>query len=260
MRRSFFSGFMFATSMWCAGCVVFPEEPKKLADGARCEQSDQCKSGQCTTDALCAPSSCDCPGDTCSASGERSSDCASNEMCVLSTNVVEDIGQFFSGDNDNDGYCQLPCSVGCPEHFSCKGQYCAAQQGWTDPVPSVTWSGGAEGMLSGNGAQQMVPLAHDVQVTLTASATSPLGRSIKPFDWVLVDDSGMQAESTGSSVDLTIEPGGTFRRAELFVHDEKMRSASLTVIFEACGAQGEACNYQGSGCCSSCDDATNLCQ
>jgi hypothetical protein len=254
-----FRVLVLVLAAWCAGCGILPEEPTKLADRAHCEKADQCKSGYCSSDGLCAPSSCDCSGDTCPANGQHSSDCASNELCVLSTSIVEDIGQFFSGDKDNDGYCELPCTQTCPEHFSCGGEFCTPILGWADPVPSVTWSGGAEGMLTGKGAEQMVPLEHGKPVILTASAESPQGTKLKPFAWTVVNDSGERAESTGESVDLTIDPGGSFRRAELTVSDEKSRSSILYVIFNACSGTGEECGYQGSGCCTSCDDATNLC-
>jgi hypothetical protein len=181
-------------------------------------------------------------------------------LCVLSTNVVEDIGQFFSGDRDNDGYCQLPCSAGCPEHFACGGEFCAPIPGWADPVPSASWSGAAEGTVTGAGAEMKVPLERDKPVTLTASATSPADAKISTFGWNLVDESGTQTTSTGETVDVTIAPGGSYRRAELTVTDAKMRAGLLYVIFEACSGAGEECGFQGSGCCSSCDDASNSCQ
>jgi len=33
----------------------------------------------------------------------------------------------------------------------------------------------------------------------------------------------------------------------------------MYVIFNGCSGVGEQCGYQGSGCCTSCDTATNVC-
>jgi hypothetical protein len=244
----------------CLGCSILPHEDEKVADGEHCTDGKQCKSGNCTRDELCAATACDCPGDSCAANGEHSGDCEAAALCVTSTNVVEDIGQFFSGEQDNDGYCELPCDAGCPEHFACGGQFCVSILGWADPVPSATWSGAAIGSVSGQGAQMNVPLERGKLVTLTASATSPANASISSFAWSLVNESGSQTPSTGESVDVTIPPGGSFTRAELTVTDAKMRAGLLYVIFEACSGAGEQCGYQGSGCCNGCDDASNLCQ
>ena len=244
----------------CASCLGLNEEDPKLADGTHCSDDKQCKSGRCTLDELCGASLCDCPGDSCSASGEHSGDCDAQSLCVASTNVVEDIGQFFSGEKDNDGFCEIPCSAGCPEHFSCSGQFCVTDSGWADPVPSATWSGGAEGSVTGKSAEMKVPLEHGKVVSLTGSATSPADTKIESYSWTVVSDSGERTPTSGASVDVTIEPGSSFRRAELSVTDAKMRGGVLYVIFEACSGAGEQCGYQGSGCCTSCDDASNLCQ
>jgi len=260
MRHQAWSLWALVLSSVCLSCSALPHEDEKVADGAHCTESAQCKSGNCTRDELCSATPCDCPGDSCSASGEHSGDCESAALCVLSTNLVEDFGQFFSGDSDNDGYCQLPCEAGCPEHFACGGQFCTPIVGWADPIPSASWSGAAEGTVTGAGAEMKVPLERGKLVTLTASASSPVGAKIGPFAWNLVTESGTSTPSTGKTVDVTIEPGGSFSRAELTVTDEKMRGAVLYVIFEACSGAGEQCGYQGSGCCSSCDDASNLCQ
>lgn len=260
MRHPGWSLWALVLSSLSLGCSVLPQEDEKIADGAHCTESAQCKSGNCTRDELCSATHCDCPGDSCSANGEHSQDCESAALCVLSTNLVEDVGQFFSGDSDNDGYCQLPCTAGCPEHFTCSGQFCAPIVGWADPVPSASWSGAAEGTVTGKSAEMKVPLERGKLVTVTASATSPTGSKISSFAWNLVDETGVPTPSTGETVDVTIAPGGSFRRAELTVTDAKMRGGVLYVIFEACSGAGEECGYQGSGCCSnSCDDASNAC-
>jgi hypothetical protein len=168
---------------------------------------------------------------------------------------------FFSGDQDNDGYCQLPCSAGCPDHYACGGQFCEPILGWTDPVPSVTWSGAAEGTLSGKDGSMTVNIEHAKTVSLVASATSPVDSAIKSFDWTLVNgDSGERLMSSGENVDLMIDPGGSYRRAELTVTDAKLRASTMSVVFQSCSGAGEECGYQGSGCCNSCDSATNLCE
>jgi hypothetical protein len=259
MRRTFWPVWALALSL-CASCLGLHEEETKLADGTRCADGKQCKSGVCTRDELCAPSLCDCPGDSCSANGDHSKDCESQSLCVVSTNIVEDVGQFFSGEKDNDGYCQIPCSAGCPEHFSCAGQFCVTETGWADPVPSASWSGAVEGSVTGKSAEMKVPLEHGKVVSLKGSATSPTDTKIDSYSWTVVNDSGERTPTTGDSVDVTIDPGSSFRRAELTVTDAKMRGGVLYVIFEACGGAGEECGYEGSGCCGGCDTASNLCQ
>jgi len=166
---------------------------------------------------------------------------------------------FFSMDNDNDGYCQLPCGDGCPEHHLCSADFCVPEHGWADPVPTVTWSGAASGMLSGKDAIQMVPLERGKSVSLEATASSATNAAISSFAWNLVDESGQPMASTGDSVELSIAPEGSFHRAELTVTDAKKRSSMLQVIFEGCSGTGEPCGYEGSGCCSDCDRATNVC-
>jgi hypothetical protein len=243
-----------------ASCAVLPKEDEPLEDGSHCQDGKACRSGTCTIDELCAPSSCNCTGDACNANGEASSDCDSKWVCVASTSIVEDIGMFFSGDHDNDGYCQLPCSAGCPEHYACGGQFCEPILGWTDPVPNIAWSGAAEGTLSGKDASTTVNIERAKTVSLVASAKSPVDSAIKSFDWTLVNgDSGERIMSSGDSVDLMIDPGGSYRRAELTVTDTKLRASTMYVVFQSCGSLGEQCGYQGSGCCNSCDSATNLC-
>jgi hypothetical protein len=260
MRCRLWSIGVLALAAMSAGCSVLPHEDEKVADGLHCTEAAQCKSGFCTRDELCAASSCDCPGDSCNANGEHSGDCDNAALCVASTNVVEDIGQFFSGDRDNDGYCQLPCDAGCPEHFACGGDFCVPIVGWADPVPSARWSGAAEGALTGKGAEQTVPLERGKGVTLTASATSPSDASIASFAWTIVNESGLRTPSNGETVDVTIEPSGSFSRAELTVTDAKMRAGLLYVIFQGCSGAGDECGFQGSGCCNGCNDANNLCQ
>jgi hypothetical protein len=261
MRFAYHALFALVLGSLSVGCSVLPAEDQKLDDGSRCQQAKECRSGYCSADELCAPSSCDCAGDSCRADGEPSSDCGSQWVCVPSTSIVEDVGMFFSGDKDNDGYCQLPCSAGCPEHFACGGSFCEPVIGWANPVPSVAWSGAAEGMLGGTDASMTVNIEHAKTVSLVASATSPTDTPIKSFDWTLVNgDSGERLTSTGDSLDLMIDPGGSYRRAELTVTDTKLRAGTTYIIFQSCSGRGEQCGYQGSGCCTSCDDATSLCK
>jgi hypothetical protein len=254
------STLLFVVLAWTMGCGIVPEEESKLADGARCDEAKQCQSGVCTRDALCAPSVCDCPGDSCPAQGAHSADCGSEWVCVASTNLIEGVGEFFGAGNDNDGYCQLPCSAGCLDHYLCSGDFCVPEVGWADPVPSVTWSGAAEGALTGKGAETTVEIEREKAVALSASASSPSGSKIESFSWNLVDDSGIPTMSSGAMVDLTIDAEHTFRRAELTVSDAKMSASLLYVIFQACSGNGEPCGFEGSGCCKACDTATNLCE
>jgi hypothetical protein len=225
-------------SVWSSfvGCLPLPgteEEPEKLEDGAECTEKSECRSNNCTRDGLCAASWCECSGDTCAANGEHSADCSPEALCIGSENVVETIGQFFSGENDNDGYCQLPCSAGCPEHFECGGDFCRPIPGWADPVPSVSWSGAAEGSLSGSAAEEKVPLEPGQVVTLTGSGMSPVGSKIESFAWTLVTDDGARAESSGATLDVTLDADDSYRRAELRIADAKLRGAVIYVIFEA---------------------------
>jgi hypothetical protein len=128
-------------------------------------------------------------------------------------------------------------------------------------VPSIAWTGALDGMLSGKNANMMYDLEPGKTVSLVASATSPSGTDIPTFKWNLYDDNGVADTPTGTKVDLQIEPGHGFARAELTVVDAKMRSETLSISFQACLGAGQTCGYQGSGCCSrTCDSTANTCQ
>jgi hypothetical protein len=104
-----------------------------------------------------------------------------------------------------------------------------------------------------------VKLEPGLTVTLTASAESPVHESVTNFAWTIVGSAGDSMTLESQSVDVTLAETDAFRRAELVVSDAGLRSAQISVSFEACFGQGKACGYQGSGCCNTCDADAKLC-
>jgi hypothetical protein len=237
--------------------VLAGEDQPKVNDGALCSQDDDCTSGFCTTAQLCAPSACNCPGDACGPQGKRSSACADGWVCVDAKSLFDPVREFFGGKPPKDrGYCQPLCSQTCPEHYTCSGgTFCAPEQDWANPVPSVSWSGAVTGnsMLDSTTIQ----VEQHATVYLKASATSPTDEAIASFQWNVVDDSGAQVTSMGPELELQVD--GSYKRADLTVTDARNRSTMLSVTFDSCSGTGVTCGYQGSGCCQSCDATTNLC-
>jgi hypothetical protein len=240
------------------GCSVLAEDPKR-GDAEPCETREDCKSGICTGDNLCGASSCDCPGHDCAAKGSRSNDCDARQVCVVSTSIVEDLGMFFSNDSDNDGYCQFPCSGGCPAHYHCdpSADFCVSELGWADPIVTLRWHGDAEGSVSGTGQSLTVPLERGQMVSLEASAHSPIDARLS-FAWQLIDESGNTEQTTGVSLDVTLT--GEFERAELTVKDDKQHASAIYVMFQACMGAGTACDAFNMSCCGTCNAATGTCQ
>ncbi len=254
-----------------AGACVAPpfpgsaDEPEGTPDGARCEQDDDCKSTRCNKSTrLCAHSYCDCPGDTCTAGGEVSADCADGWVCSYYESIFGPVADFFMIDRDDDGgVCQPKCQPECPEHYVCKdGRFCVANYDWANPSVTIHWSGALEGdSRTGLGREDNILVEKGTRVMLRASATSPIGAPMKRFEWRLVADTSVQAELTGETAELFIDETTAFGRAELVVHDDESRTGRADVAFKGCAGAGKACGYQGSGCCSdSCDTETKLCR
>jgi hypothetical protein len=173
--------------------------------------------------------------------------------------VLSGVGNFFGVEGDPDGgTCQPTCDPACPEHYHCTGRLCAADPDWADPIPTVSWSGAAEGTLSGAGRTTTVKLERGNTVTLTATAQSPVDVAVTKFAWNIVGDSGERSMLEAMSVDVTLD-SDSYRRVELSVGDAEARSAELTVILESCSGPGTACGYQGSGCCNECDAQNKFC-
>jgi hypothetical protein len=250
---------ILAAVLLAAGCVlVGDKEDERLGDGARCKDDDECRSGVCTTAELCAHSSCECGGKTCDAAGEQARQCADGWVCTDAKGLLDGVQEFFGGmPAEDEGYCHPLCSAGCPEHYSCSGTLCAPDVTWNEPVPSVTWSGAVQGMVEGKGAMQTVQLEVGKTVKLHASASSPSGREIKSFTWMVVG--GVTETVEGTEVEVTLDPTESWRRADLYVTDDQARGAMISVAFNACLGQGETCGYQGSGCCAGCDQDANVC-
>jgi hypothetical protein len=246
---------------FASACLAAPLGSQKagLPDGAECEHAEECKSGGCNHNRLCAHSSCDCPGDTCTPGGEVSKDCQQGWLCVYYKSLFNGAASVFGIEGDlNGGTCQVPCVPACPEHYFCTGQFCGADPYWANPVPSVSWSGAAEGTLSGNGQTAQVMLEQGKTVSLTASAVSPVEAALSSFAWTIVDSSGERVMSDGMQVDVTLD-SSSFKRAELQVLDADTRAAQISVVYETCLGTGGACGYQGSGCCSACDADRKFC-
>jgi hypothetical protein len=255
---------LLSSWVWFASaCVVpFNDGPSGSPDGARCDVDDDCRSGTCTSMKLCAHSRCDCPGDTCTEGGEVSSDCAKGWRCVYYDSLLEDIGAFFGQERDYDGgLCQVPCTAGCPEHYMCSpgGIWCEPDWQWVYPVPTIRWTGAANGMLTGRDQTTNVTLEIGKSVTLTAEATSPLGMSIDDFVWTASDWNGATTQVKGHTTTFMLEEQQSSGRVDLQVMDPDSRTGVISVQFQGCSGTGEMCGWQGSGCCAGCDEKKEFC-
>jgi hypothetical protein len=247
-----------------SACVVAPfgDGHSGSPDGSECDTNDDCRSKTCGYEKLCAHSQCDCPGDSCTEGGETSSDCSKGWLCVYYDSLLGDIGQVFGQDHDYDaGSCQAPCSAGCPEHYVCNpgATFCSADSYWSYPVPTVHWSGAAAGTLSGRDQTTIVPLEIGKPVTLEAEAMSPIGMSIDDFQWTWGNWNGDTMKVTGHTATFMLEETEMAGRVDLQVADPDMRTGNISVQFQGCYGTGHACGWQGSGCCTMCDDKKEFC-
>jgi hypothetical protein len=114
-------------------------------------------------------------------------------------------------------------------------------------------------MQTGRSAMAEVDMEAGSTVRLEASASSPTDVPIKSFSWQRVTSRGDYETIPGPTLDLTLDTEASYVRAELTVLDDLTRASLLTVVFNACIGQGQACGYDGSGCCNGCDRSTELC-
>lgn len=249
------SSSLLCLLMW--GCLVVGEE-EKLAnnDGEVCAGDSDCSSGICTSYHLCAHSRCNCPGSSCSPGGEVVDVCKEGWLCSDAASIFDGVEEFFGGTPAKDqGYCHLPCSTTCPEHYYCNGTTCVPNRDWVDPVATLSWSGAITGSASHD---EKVQLEAGKTVAVTASATSPWDIPLEPFAWTIARSTGERVESTGPGVEFTLEDE-SYVRVELIARDTEFNSASLHVVFESCLGQGTQCGYEGSGCCNGCNRDANVC-
>jgi hypothetical protein len=247
-----------------SACIAAPfgDSPSGAADGSECDVNADCKSQICNQMKLCAHSQCDCPGESCAEGGESSHDCAKGWLCVYYESFLGDVGEVFGQDHDYDaGLCQAPCSAGCPKHYTCNagGSWCTADAYWAYPVPSVSWTGAASGTLAGRDQTTIVPLEIGKPVTLAAQASSPIGMSVDDFKWTWTNQSGATMQVAGHSATFMLDEMQMAGRADLQVTDPDARTGQLSVQFQGCFGAGKACGWQGSGCCTMCDDKQELC-
>lgn len=235
------------------------EEPSGAADGAECRTDADCKSRGCLYSKLCAPSFCNCPSDDCPTGGQASNDCSDNAVCVYYEDIFESVGEVFNVEHDmNGGYCRPLCSKGCPEHFICSdGTFCSADSNWAHPSPTITWSGPATGMTSGNGQTGSALVPYDTPIQLMGSGSSPLDQELT-LEWT-INASRAEMMSTGDSAEIIVESGLNSARAELHAIDADGRSGIVTVIFDGCWSARDPCGYEGSGCCNGCDRDNDVC-
>jgi hypothetical protein len=249
-------------------CLVPLEDPfaeeegrSGAADGAECEADDDCKSGACLNHSrLCAPSYCTCPSADCPAGGQASSDCSDNAVCVYYEDIFESVGEVFMVEHDmNGGHCRPLCEKGCPDHFTCgsDGRFCQADSSWNYPIATIGWSGQVTGTFSGRLQTHSEMVEYDKPIALMASGSSPLGKELR-FEWT-INDSRMDRMSSATSEQIVVESGQNSARAELHAIDDEGRSGIVTVIFQGCTGAGQACGYEGSGCCNGCDRDANTC-
>jgi hypothetical protein len=260
VRRAVLASWVFIAS----ACIASPFDDGRSggADGSECDVNEDCRSGVCNLMKLCAHSQCDCPGESCTEGGERSNDCESGWLCVYYSSLLGDIGTVFGQDHDYDaGSCQVPCSAGCPEHYSCNsgGIWCSADTYWAYPVPTVNWSGAASGTLTGRDQTTIVPLEIGKAVTLDAMAESPLGMSIDNFEWTWSNWNGDRTQVEGHSATFMLQENEMSGRVDLQVSDPDLRTGQISVQFQGCFGTGKACGWQGSGCCAMCDEKKEFC-
>ncbi|PRQ03286.1 hypothetical protein ENSA5_17230 [Enhygromyxa salina] len=250
-------GFGLAVS-GAVGCGLLDPEP---SDGEVCESDSDCTTEHCTSYGLCSHSRCECPSGQCAEGGELSSDCRDGWRCVGYDSIFDPVKEFFGAKvNESDGYCQPSCEDGCPDHYLCNGgdEFCSPDPAWAYPVPAVSWTGDASGELSGRDQSLTVVVEDGSTITLNGSGSSPRGAPIVGLSWTTVSSAADYMDFEGPTIETTV-PAGSYRRVELRVADDEARSGMLTVIFDSCHGPGTTCGYQGSGCCNSCDDATDTC-
>lgn len=217
-----------------SACVIDPlsDEKSGAADGARCNENEDCRSGRCQENKLCAHSLCDCPGDSCAEGGEKSADCSSGWLCVYYSSIIGDIGEVFGVDHDLDaGSCQPLCSAGCPAHYTCQGgTFCAADWYWAHPIPTIRWTGCAEGSLTGREQQTQVSLAVGCEVMLSAEADSPVDMPMT-YEWTLSNWSGETMQVEGKTATFVLGENDSSGRADLRVRDSDSRDGTISVSF-----------------------------
>jgi len=254
------SSLALSSSLICLltwGCLVIGEE-EKLAnnDGEGCVEDSDCSSGNCTSYRLCAHSRCNCPGSTCTPGGEYADECKEGWLCSDEESIFDGVQEFFGGTPAKDqGYCHLPCTATCPEHYYCSGTTCVPDRDWVDPIVTLSWSGAISGDTS---SDQTVSLEAGKSVSVSANATSPANISLEPYTWTIVKSTGERTQSTGPSVDFTLQDE-SYIRVELVVLDAEFNSSNVNVTFDRCLGAGSQCGYNGSGCCNDCNRDTDVC-
>lgn len=240
-----------------AGCLVVGEEEEPPNnDGEVCASDADCSSGNCTSYHLCAHSRCNCPGSTCTPGGEVADTCKEGWLCSDEESILDGVEEFFGGTPAKDqGYCHLPCTATCPEHYYCNGTSCVPDRNWIKPVVTVSWSGAVSGSATHD---ETVDLAVGSSVRVTASATSPHDVPLEPFAWTIARSTGQREDSVGPDVEFTLTDE-SYVRVELTVRDAGFNSSHMSVVFDSCQPPGAECGYGGSGCCNDCDRDANVC-
>lgn len=248
----------FAPWLLVVTCATLGCEPDEgLADGERCAAPKECRSGSCSTDGTCGGSGCDCPNHDCGERGVGSGDCDDGWLCVRYTSLSDDIGSVFGQHPDKEGLCILPCSAGCPEHFSCTGEVCSEDHGWASPNATIEFSGAVDGRVTDDDENVIVRATRGASLLLEGRATSPAGASSLELTWSETRDSASPVESSGDSLRLQLD--ADYERITLTARDERQRSAIVYVTFQTCADSGESCGEAGDGCCVRCDSETNTC-
>jgi hypothetical protein len=222
-----------AVAVLFSGCL-FNIGKGDLADGAVCHSSDECHSGQCLYN-LCDGSSCSCSDGPCPDQGAASSDCDEGWLCAHFE--PGDIWAVFGADDYEQ--CVHPCAVSCPEHHSCYdgAWFCSPDPSWSRPIVTAM----------ANPAE----VAPGDEVTLLATAVSPIGDTDFVYTWLFTDTYESVTGPTTTRafpksghfrIDLDVESGGGAREA----------SASVTVT--VCGLLSDECGidsslHHGPPCC-----------
>ena len=256
-----FAAFGFALATGCGIFSVFGEE--RPTDGEYCELDEGCSTGVCTTANVCGHSRCRCDDGLCSGEGEPDDACRAGWVCVEYDSIFAPVVDFFGGDpRVDDGYCQPLCEDGCPEHYSCgeDGRLCVVDTMWTYPEPAIVWSGPISGEVRGRGEVAEIEVEGGSVIHLRGEVSSPVGAEIVRRNWETVSGAGDYEDFEDvEELEVVVPMSSGYRRAEFRVGDSEHRGGMVTVIFWACRGAGEACGYQGSGCCAGCDDATDTC-
>lgn len=209
------------------GCLfdAFESGDDGLADNARCEDGEQCRSGGCSH-GFCTPGSCGPDGGSC------------NEGWTCRT-ITYTTGLIFKR-TETRHVCAVRCDSGCPENYGCGGEYCELDPLLVDPFVEL----------------EVPPRAAIGEtIVLRATVTSPIDEAIDRVTWLFPDGTrvdGEEIEAVMHEADLV---SGTLQVVAT-AYDVTGREGEAVASIAACEPAGAACSNAGACCSQSCDAGT----